>query len=303
MNGLVLSRGRIGVKRVLKSILGVAGWPLRPRGPGLRVLFYHRVNPYPPARLGPVSREISVTPDAFERQLRHLAAGGWRGISLAECAAMLDGSMPLDPRALLITFDDGYEDNLLFAAPLLERYGFRATVFAVAGFLGRESGEVWPYGDTPGHGRFLDRTQLQTLVRSGFEIGSHTMTHPRLTEIDGPERARELGEARSLLEAAVAKPVTAFAYPEGDVDAAVEWAVSEAGYTLAFTTVPGRNGLGTRPTALRRTEVSASDSPIVFRMKLAGALDWLAFKESAGVRAVIGALNRRLIRHVRAGVS
>lgn len=297
--GVALSTLRIGVKLGLKLVLGLPGWILgRPR-PGLRVLFYHRVNPYPRARLGPVSREITVSPAAFEQQLRHLAARGWHSLTIADCAAVLAGQKPLPAKSMLITFDDGYEDNLLYAAPLLARFGFRATVFVIAGFLGRTSGAVWPHGDPPEFGRFLTGPQLHALQGAGLEIGSHTMTHPRLTEIGAEARERELADARASLEALLGHPVAALAYPEGDVDPAVEHAATSAGYALGFTTVPGRNAPGDRPTALRRTEVSASDSLLVFRMKLSGALDWLAFKESARFRAAIGAMNRRLMPFAR----
>ncbi|MCW6511340.1 polysaccharide deacetylase family protein [Lichenifustis flavocetrariae] len=295
----MVSRLRIELKHGLKLLLGAAGLLFRPHTPGLRVLFYHRVNAYPRERLGPISREISVTPAAFEQQLRHLASDGWRGISLSEYSAMQTGRVPLDPKAVLITFDDGYEDNLTYAAPLLARYGFPATVFVIAGFLGKTSGAVWPHGDPPEFGRFLDLVGLQSLPANGVQIGSHTLTHPRLTEIDDRARDHELVVARAQLETALAGPVTAFAYPEGDVDAAVERAVTAAGYDLAFTTVPGMNTRATRRTALRRTEVSASDGPLVFRLKLAGALDWLAFKESALFRNIVGSVNRRLLAYAR----
>lgn len=299
MTGLLISRLRLGLKRMLKLLLAGPGLLLRSRRPGLRVLFYHRVNAHPPAALGPVSREISVHPTAFEAQLRYLAARGWRGLTLADFEAVLEGRAPLDGRAVLITFDDGYADNLAVAAPLLGRYGFPAVVFAIPGFLGRESGAVWPHGDPAGHGRFLDAEELRRLAGTGIEIGSHTLTHPRLTEIEAPACIHEVGASRGQLEALLARPVTAFAYPEGDLDAGVERAVAAAGYTLAFTTVPGLNRRDTPRLRLRRTEVSASDSLLVFRAKLAGALDWTAFKESPAFRRCVGAVNRMLLRRIR----
>jgi len=299
VSGVALSRFRIGLKRWLKTALALPGLVL-PKRAGLRVLFYHRVNDHAFAALGPVSREISVGAAAFERQMAHLRAKGFRGVTLAEFEAMLSGRARLDRKAVLVTFDDGYADNWEVAAPILARHGIPAVVFAVPGFLGRETGEVWPHADPAGLGRFLGEGDLARLIANGIEIGSHTMTHPLLTQVPAEVQRRELSDSRRALEAMLGTPVTAFAYPGGDTDAAVEARAAEAGYALAFTTVPGVNPVGSRPLVLRRTEVSASDSPFVFRMKLAGALDWLAFKEAAWFRRLLQTVNRMMMPLVRA---
>lgn len=292
---MALSRARIGLKLWLKTLLVFPGLLLRRRGPSLRVLMYHRVNAHPFERLGPVSRELSVHPDVFEAQLRYLARTGWHSVGLERFRAMLSGEEPVDPRAILITFDDGYVDNLKVAAPILAREGFSAVVFPVSGFLGRATGEVWPNADPPGLGDFLDGDGLRDLHRMGVEIGSHTVSHPMLSGLTGSGLDKELAESRLDLERIVGTPVLVIAYPGGDFNAETEAAARRAGYRLGFTTVTGTNRPGAPAFALRRTEVSASDSMFVFRMKLAGALDWLALKESAFVRTLMRHVNERLI--------
>lgn len=292
---LALSASHIGLKRWLKTLLAGPGLLLRSRRPGLRVLMYHRVNPYPFECLGPVSRAISIRPETFERQLRYLAENGYRTSSLDEFSRMMRGERPLDRKAILITFDDGYEDNLRWAAPLLRRYGFTATVFVVSDFLGRSTGAVWPHGDPEPYGGFLSPDQLRELAAGGLEVGSHTSSHPLLTGLAPDALEAELGLSRARLEALLAERVVAIAYPGGDFDAATQSAASRGGYVLGFTTIPGINRPGGALTALARTEVSASDSFFVFRMKIAGALDFLSFKESPRMRAFIGAINRCLL--------
>lgn len=285
-----LSAARIALKRTLKALLAMPGLAI-PRRRGLRVLFYHRINDHPFEALGPVSREISVSSEAFDWQLGMLRQAGYRSVTLAEAQAMLEGRARLDPKAVLITFDDGYADNLEVAAPLLRAHGFTATVFVVPGFLGREAGTLLPDAEAGDLGRFLSVEELRSLRDAGIEIGSHTLTHPLLTTIAETDRRREVADSRTRLEATLGGAITSFSYPGGDFDGAVEQEVARAGYALAFTTIPGVNRPGARTTALRRTEVSASDGRFVFRMKMAGALDWLAFKEGAAFRRVLRALN------------
>jgi len=302
MAGERASRARIALKRLIKTLLAPLGLPfaLARRRPALRVLLYHRVNAYPFADLGPVSRELTVRPDDFAWQLRHLKARGLRPVSAERFAAMALGAAPPEPGAVLITFDDGYEDNLLFAAPLLDAEGAPAVVFAAADFLGRSTGAVWPHGDAAPYGRFLRASQLADLARHGVAVGSHTLSHPLLTRLADADLAAELAGSRAALETAVGAPVRLFAYPEGDVDDRVEAATRAAGYALAFTTVTGAVCAGANPLRLRRTEVSASDSRFIFALKMRGALDWTRIKDSAPARRAIAALNRFALRRMGA---
>lgn len=302
MSSETVSRARIALKRLIKTILAPLGLPLAlaRRRPAMRVLLYHRVNPYPFADLGPVSRELTVRPDDFAWQLRHLRARGMRPVSAQHFAAMALGAAAPEPDAVLITFDDGYEDNLLFAAPLLAAEGAPAVVFVAADFLGRSTGAVWSHGDASPFGRFLSVDQLGELARHGVAIGSHTLSHPLLTRLADADLAAELAGSRAALEAAVGAPVRLFAYPEGDVDDRVETATRAAGYALAFTTVTGAVGADANPLRLRRTEVSASDSRLIFALKMRGALDWTRIKDSAPARRAIATLNRFALRRMGA---
>lgn len=297
-----LSRLRLGAKRLIKTVLGPFGLPLAwaSRAAGPRVLLYHRVNDYPFDELGPVSRELRVLPEDFAWQLRHLRARGWRPLSAVAFAEMIAGHRPVDPRAVLITFDDGYEDNLVFAAPLLRDAEMPALLFVATGFTGSRSGEIWPHGDAPEFGRFLTTAQVAEISTQGIAIGSHTVSHPRMTTQPDDVLLAELAESRAVLQAVVPGVTAAFAYPEGDVDDRVETLVRRAGYDLAFTTVTGGITRGANPFRLRRTEVSASDSRFIFALKMTGALDWTRIKDSAGVRGVVSRVNDALLSRVRA---
>ncbi|RKF14748.1 polysaccharide deacetylase family protein [Roseovarius spongiae] len=275
---LLVSRARIALKVGLKHLLAPVGLVLR-HPPGLRVLFYHRVNRHPFRALGLVSREISVPTPAFERQMAWLARKGWRSLKLAEAEAMLRGDAPLDRKAVLITFDDGYADNLTEAAPILARHGFTAVVFPVLDMIGADN-RRWPMADPEGLGDFMDESQLRDWLARGHEIGSHSCTHPMLTDLDDGALTRELHESRQGLEARFGTGGDAIAYPGGDVDGRVAAAAARSGYALGFTTRSGRNPPGAPLNSLCRTEVSVSDTDLIFRLKLAGMFDWLGVRDT-----------------------
>lgn len=289
-----LSQARVALKRTLKAALAPFGSRADPASPTVRTLFYHRVNDYPLHELGPVSRELSVSTESFDDQLRELRRQGFRSASMAEFCDMIEGHVAIDPRAVLLTFDDGYADNLEYAAPILARHGYTATVFIVADALGRNNLEFWPDGDQPGRGRFMNRAELAAWLDDGHEVGAHTLTHPMLTTLDDRRLDCELRDCRAKLEELVGRPVIALAYPGGDYDGRVETAARRAGYRAAFTTRPGPNGTGAPMMRLNRTEVSASDPIGVFRSKLEGRLDWTAVRDSSAYRAAMRAMNDSL---------
>ncbi len=295
---LLMSRARIWIKIILKTGLAFPGLIIKAlvyRSPGLRVLFYHRVNPYPMDKLGLVSREITVTPEAFAAQLAYLKKKGFHSLSPQELKEQIECNAPRDPKAILITFDDGYRDNYIWAAPLLRYFGFSGIVFVTTDFVGRESIDSESGGDAPGCGQFLTWEQIKEMQGDGMIFGSHTCTHQLLTGLENSKLEEELRESSRLLRERLNPEVMLFAYPGGDVNERVERAVVDAGYDGAFTTVPGDNAVGVAKSLLRRTEVSASDTSFVFKMKCAGALDWLWFKESAALRSFIGRCNSFLI--------
>lgn len=158
-----------------------------------------------------------------------MRAAGFQSISFAQYVAHRHGVAELPPRAVLITFDDGYRSTLETAVPILRRHDFTATFFLVAGSLGGTN--VWDSDEiqepllTPDDARALDRL--------GFEIGSHTLTHARLTALSENALAWELSESKRVLENVVRKSVTALAYPWGEQSAVVQEATRDAGYDAA----------------------------------------------------------------------
>jgi peptidoglycan/xylan/chitin deacetylase (PgdA/CDA1 family) len=197
------------------------------------VLCYHALSPTWDA-------DLSTTPERFERQLELLVSRGYRGVTFTEAV-----DPPKRGRTLAVTFDDAYRSVLELGLPILERMGLPATVFAPTDFIGSERPMEWPGIDRwlgGPHERELipmSWADLRTLSDVGWEIGSHTCSHPHLTQIADPALFDQLTRSKAVCEENMGKPCTSLAYPYGDHDTRVATATESAGY-LAAATLPSR---------------------------------------------------------------
>jgi peptidoglycan/xylan/chitin deacetylase (PgdA/CDA1 family) len=193
----------------------------------LLVLCYHAVSERWPA-------ELSTTPEKLESQLAALVRRGYRSVTFSEALAS-----PPASKTVAITFDDGYRSVLELALPILSKLGLVATVFVVTGYVGRDEPMSWPGVDhwLETEHRLemlsLSREQVTRLLDEGWEVGSHTRTHPRLTTLDDERLGEELRRSREHCEELFDRPCRSIAYPYGDVDERVVAAAGEAGYSFA----------------------------------------------------------------------
>lgn len=191
------------------------------------MLMYHSVTP---GRSVP-DWPWAVSASRFEAQLDALQAGGWHTVTQSDLA----GDTRLPARTVAITFDDGYVDNLS-ACEALARRGMCATWFIVSGFIGRTP--AWTADGRPPQ-RLLDTSELRDMQRAGMEIGAHSVSHRRLTELDDMTLEAEAVDSRRTLEDIIGNSVNSFAYPYGDWDERCAKAIQGAGYTSACTTRTG----------------------------------------------------------------
>lgn len=227
---------------------------------GTRILAYHGVHAHQPDG-------ITISPSAFCGQMDWLKSHGWRGVTLGEFCAAARRAGQWPQQLVALTFDDGYVDCLIEAAPVLASLGFSATVFVITDTL-----------ESEGHGlvkhchrdkQFLDVDQLSELIRLGWEIGSHTCDHSRLPTLAGEAQAVQLQRSKEVLESRLGRRVDSFCYPGGKFDEATLGWVAEAGYAQACVT-PWRRGLvraGDWRT-LERVGVYRGDGPVGFRCKM-----------------------------------
>jgi len=216
---------------------------------------------------------------ALERQLDALLERR-RVVPLHQAIAAL-GSREAAALAA-ITFDDGYEDYGELAVPALARRGLHATLFVPAGHLGATN--RWDAGRREER-HLLDASSLQALDRATTEIGVHGYTHRRLSGLTSGELDHETREAADVIEDACGYRPSLFCYPygiAGDLDEAAERAVAAAGFEAACSSIFGRGSAHSERYRLRRVTMEPGDSRETAEMKLDGAYDWLAWKESLG---------------------
>ncbi len=176
-----------------------------------------------------------MRPPDFEHQLWALRHLGLRGVSMTEGLHRLSAGAARG--CVVMTFDDGYADTLSTAAPLLREYGFKATCYVVTDALGTYNS--WDVEFVHERKALMDRNQIEQWLAAGMEVGSHSCSHPRLPELDGPRQLAEIHGSRAALRQMLSVAVEHFAYPYGKFTAATLELVRQAGYRSAVTVVPG----------------------------------------------------------------
>jgi peptidoglycan/xylan/chitin deacetylase (PgdA/CDA1 family) len=223
------------------------------------MLMYHAVQP---GTTTTPAWPWAVSMKRFREQLDFLATEGYATPTMSELVAT--PAHDWSGRTAVITFDDGYVDNL-DACEELEKRGMRATWFLVSGSVGQPP--LWPEDGRP-TGRLLNADELRDMQANGMEIGSHTINHMRLTDADDARLMQELTESKAHLEAILGQPVNSFAYPYGAWDERCAEAVKQAGYTAACTTRTGWALRDQDPLRLRRLTVFNTDTLGSFARKL-----------------------------------
>lgn len=189
--------------------------PRRVAGPHdapVPVLVYHVIGTSP----GPGSLEgLYVPPDELRAQVRWLARAGWHAVTLDQVLAYWREGFALPRKPIVLSFDDGYPGDWRYALPILRAHRW-------PGVLNLQIGNLVPL-------------RVRELMRAGWEVASHTFTHPDLTTVDPSRLAHEVSASRRWLQSVFHVPVRVFCYPYGHYDAAVVQAVRRAGYAAAET--------------------------------------------------------------------
>jgi peptidoglycan/xylan/chitin deacetylase (PgdA/CDA1 family) len=231
----------------------------------ISILMYHQVGEFRPMKK---HRAGYCDHRRFATQMAYLASFGYRVLDLDRVLTCLRGDLPIPPRAVALTFDDGYADFIRYALPVLQRHGFPATVYAVSGLVGQRA--EWlredPKRVIP---ELMSAAQLREIQSSGIRIGSHTASHPRLAGMSRDRQTRELSESKATLEDLLGERVEHLCYPYGSFDLDAVRAGAEAGYVSATTCLRGPAEPSDHPLALPRKAISFGDNLIGYFWKLA----------------------------------
>src|ERR1035437_4912352 len=249
---------------------------LRRTSPGkasISILMYHSIADEDEAGVHPYHRTVTAPP-VFAAQMESLHQAGFSVIGLSEAIRRCT-----EPEAaknsVVITFDDGFRNFYTNAFPVLNRYGFTATMFLPTAHIGEsrlrfKGKECLTWGE------------VRELQKHGISFGSHTVTHPQLHDCDAHSIKEEIVDSKQTIEHKLGCAVQSFSYPYAfpETDASfkgkLRGELRQAGYETGVCTTVGRLGPASDPFFLKRLPVNSGDDSQLFRAKLAGSYDWLA---------------------------
>jgi len=262
-------------------------------------LMYHHVCPHPGL--------VTVSPKTFEEHMAYLARKKYRALAADEFLEFLQGKRALDGRNVLITFDDGYLDNYVYAYPILQRYGLKATIFTITGLMGEGAtrtylGAARQLPATPDHrackaavvqGRaddvMLRWSEIEAMEASGaVEVHSHSHAHVRWDQLHADKSQRlaaveaDLAASRAVLKSRLGKDSRHLCWPWGYFEPEYQAAAAQVGFTAQYATVRGVNVAGSDPQCIPR---------LVMKDRPGG---WFATRVSIYQSASLGGLYDRL---------
>lgn len=220
------------------------------------IIMYHKIDDN-----ASVSK-LSVSPENFKRQMSFLKRHNYNVVRLEDLPALIrSGKIPY--KTIVITFDDGYENNYTDAYPVLKELGLPATIFIVPALIGSEG--------------FLTWDQVIEMSESGIiSIGSHSMTHAYLLDLPEQKLNIEIFDSKRAIESHIRKKVLGFSYPLGHFNDYIKKRVIDAGYRIAVSTNPGRGYPKNDLFAMKRLRISrTSDSLFVFWIETSGFYTWI----------------------------
>ena len=191
------------------------------------IIYYHRIV----ESLDEAGKHgIYVTAKQFDKHLNYLKRNNFRTITFEEALELKKNRY--EGKYVIISFDDGYEDNYRLAFPILKKYGFKAIIFLVTGL----EYNSWDSKSNEPKLQMMNKEQILEMQDYGIEFGSHTLSHSDLTKISNEEAKKELAESKKILEEKLGREIKSFAYPYGNCNEEVKKIAREAGYKLVYAT-------------------------------------------------------------------
>ena len=216
------------------------------------ILMYHR--------FGYDNSSLFVTPENFAKQMAYLKNKGYEIISLNELVKGIISQKKFKHNTVVITIDDGYKDNYLYAYPIIKEYDFTATIFIIANFIDNKED-------------FLTWNEIKRMSANKIYFGAHTKNNIYLPSVEKIEvLLDETSGCKELIESKIGMPIHYFCYPTGGFTEKIKAILKEAGYKGACTTNRGFSELNKDVYELKRIKVTNSDmtKPLNFWAKLSG---------------------------------
>ncbi len=226
------------------------------------ILMYHRIGE--PAFPG--DNKYSISAELFQRHMSALKKAGWVCRSMDDFLDWHSGKISLPAKSFVLTFDDGYASVHAHATPILNRLGWRATMFIVTDLIGGD--DEWMRLYSANSQRLLSRDQIIEMANQGWSIGSHAAIHCDLTSVCDTELEGILMRSREELTKLLNRPCCCLAYPYGRYCERVKKIATRVGYSVAFSVKPGFNRPSQDILSLRRIDVFGTDSATALLRKI-----------------------------------
>ncbi len=227
------------------------------------VLMYHHVNPHR-------GDTVTVTPEVFEKQMNHLSQSGYKTLTAGELLSFMRGELTLKQKAVVITFDDGWLDNYLYAFPVLKKYRLNAAIFIITNRIEMASEKMTSLPEhIPTHNEakvLLEKGEayrvalnwklIEEMAAGGLvEFYSHTKSHRKCDTLSEKELIEELGGSKQIMEEKLGRLCPYLCWPYGKYDQRALNTAKDVGYKALFTTEHGVVQAGSDPFAIKRVVV------------------------------------------------
>ena len=219
------------------------------------ILCYHRINPWYK------NDAITVSPANFSSQINYLLSKGFKFISMEESIKIISNSLS---KNVVITFDDGFADNLWFALEVLKKFKITPIIFLTVSYIGTD--KIFARYQNKEKDRFLNWKEVIEMTKNGVEFGSHTLTHPFLTKITRQQAEKEIIDSRKIIEDKTGKEVKFFCYPYGDYNSEIIEIVEKSGYKAAVTN--RKKNMKITKFTLPRIGIYSHNNKFIFRIKI-----------------------------------
>ncbi len=219
----------------------------------LPILMYHSID-YTTDK----KNKMMISPEVFAKQMRYLHDHGYNVIPLEKALSYIRDRKKPPAKTVAITIDDGYDDNYVYAYPILKEYHISTTIFIITDLVNKEG--------------FMNWKQIKEMSESGIiDIESHTKSHLWLTGLNDDDLKDQLQGSKKILEEKLGKEIKYVCYPMGGFDERVKQAAREAGYRAGFATKPRRMFTMYDVYEIKRVRISpTADNPLVFAIKISG---------------------------------